>query len=323
MTLERGNLAPPRKMAILLERSASKLSVRFFQAARGRRAVNQGLNRILPSPSLRQMKNIAPKASPPWPLCRHTSRLLIGVAATLLLAMPLGACKKVEDSDADRPETARAYPPASRPVSDLAGNQWSTETARDKRGEAEEIMKAAGLQPGMTVADIGAGEGYYTVRLAEKVGKKGRVLAQDIDRAAIDRLAERVNRESLDNVSIKLGAPDDPRLPEKSFDRIFLVHMYHEVREPYAFLSRLRPALAGSSGPHGAGEVIVVDVNRDVRQHGIPPKQLFCEFEAVGYKLVGFMERPELGGYFARFRATGPTIAPGKIQPCPYQPNGQ
>jgi len=323
VTLERGNLAPPRKMAILLERSASKLSVRFFQAARGRRAVNQGLNRILPSPSLRQMKNIAPKASPPWPLCRHTSRLLIGVAATLLLAMPLGACKKVEDSDADRPETARAYPPASRPVSDLAGNQWSTETARDKRGEAEEIMKAAGLQPGMTVADIGAGEGYYTVRLAEKVGKKGRVLAQDIDRAAIDRLAERVNRESLDNVSIKLGAPDDPRLPEKSFDRIFLVHMYHEVREPYAFLSRLRPALAGSSGPHGAGEVIVVDVNRDVRQHGIPPKQLFCEFEAVGYKLVGFMERPELGGYFARFRATGPTIAPGKIQPCPYQPNGQ
>ena len=237
----------------------------------------------------------------------------------MLLTTPLGACKKVEENDADRPETALAYPPASRPVSELAGNQWSTETARDKRGEAEQIMKAAGLQPGMTVADIGAGEGYYTVRLAEKVGKKGRVLAQDIDRAAINRLAERVNRESLDNVSIKLGAPDDPRLPENSFDRIFLVHMYHEVREPYAFLSRLRPALADQSGPHGAGEVIVVDVNRDVSQHGIPPKQLFCEFEAVGYELVGFMERPELGGYFARFRAKGPEIPPGRISPCPYR----
>jgi hypothetical protein len=56
-----------------------------------------------------------------------------------------------------------------------------------------------------------------------------------------------------------------------------------------------------------------------VSQHGIPPKQLFCEFEAVGYELVGFMERPELGGYFARFRASGPAISPGKILPCVYQ----
>ena len=265
------------------------------------------------------MKNIVLNPARLLPPCRKISRLVAGLTTALLLTAPLGACKKVEDNDADRPETARAYPPASRPVSALAGNQWSTETARDKRGEAEEIMKAAGLEPGMTVADIGAGEGYYTVRLAEKVGTNGRVLAQDIDEGAINRLAERVNRESLDNVSIKLGAPDDPRLPENSFDRIFLVHMYHEVREPYAFLARLRPALLDKSGPHGAGEVIVVDVNRDVSQHGIPPKQLFCEFEAVGYELVGFMERPELGGYFARFRAKGPEIPPGQIRPCPYR----
>jgi len=216
----------------------------------------------------------------------------------------------METDDDSRAETARAYPPASRPVSKLAGNQWSTETARDKRGEADEIMKAAGLKPGM-MADIGAGEGYYTVRLAEKVGKDGRVLAQDIDEGAIDRLAERVNRDALDNVSIKLGDGDDPRLPENSFDRIFMVHMYHEVREPYAFLSRLRPALLNETG-----EVIVVDVNRDFAEHGIPPKQLFCEFEAVGYELIGFMERPELGGYFARFRAKGEAVLPGKIKPC-------
>ncbi len=265
------------------------------------------------------MKNSAAKPTRLLPAILSPARLVAGLSALLLLTAPLGACKRIDDADPDRPETARAYPPASRPVSELAGNQWSTETARDKRGEAEEIMKAAGLEPGMTVADIGAGEGYYTVRLAEKVGAAGRVLAQDIDEAAINRLAERVNRESLDNVSIKLGAPDDPNLPENSFDRIFLVHMYHEVREPYAFLSRLRPALLDKSGPNGAGEVIVVDVNRDVTQHGIPPKQLFCEFEAVGYELVGFMERPELGGYFARFRVKGPAISPGKIMPCPYQ----
>ena len=176
------------------------------ESTAGRSACKQGLNRAVRSPSLSPMRNIAARAALP------PARLIAGLAALALLTTPLSACKRVNGSDADRAETARAYPPASRPVSDLAGNQWSTETARDKRGEAEEIMKAAGLQPGMTVADIGAGEGYYTVRLAEKVGKKGRVLAQDIDRAAIDRLAERVNRESLDNVSIKLGAADDPRL---------------------------------------------------------------------------------------------------------------
>ena len=93
-------------------------------------------------------------------------------------------------------------------------------------------MNLAKITPGMTVADIGAGEGYYTVRLATRVGEKGRVLAQDIDASAVRRLGSRVERERLDNVSIKLGAPDDPRLPATSFDRIFLVHMYHEVAEP-------------------------------------------------------------------------------------------
>lgn len=238
--------------------------------------------------------------------------------AAMVVTAPLAGCKRIPDEDANRPETALAYPPASRPVSDLAGNQWSTETARDKRGEAEEIMKAAGLKPGMTVADIGAGEGYYTVRLAERVGEEGRVLAQDIDEDVIKRLADRVARDELNNVSIKLGAPDDPRLPADSFDRIFLVHMYHEVREPYAFLSRLRPSIRRDEdgGTYDGGEVIVVDVDRPFAQHGIPPKQLFCEFEAVGYQLIGYMERPELGGYFARFRPVGKAPLPGKIKPC-------
>lgn len=242
----------------------------------------------------------------------------LSALAALAIAVPVAGCKRIPDEDANRPETALAYPPASRPVSELAGNAWSTETARDKRGEAEEIMKAAGLAPGMTVADIGAGEGYYTVRLAERVGEDGRVLAQDIDEDAIKRLAERVARDELDNVSIKLGAPDDPRLPVDSFDRIFLVHMYHEVREPYAFLSRLRPSIRRDQdgGSYDGGEVIVVDVDRPFAEHGISPKQLFCEFEAVGYQLIGYMERPELGGYFARFRPVGKSPLPGKIVPC-------
>jgi ubiquinone/menaquinone biosynthesis C-methylase UbiE len=164
--------------------------------------------------------------------------------------------------------------------------------------------------PGMTVADIGAGEGYYTVRLAARVGPQGRVLAQDIVPAVRDKLAERVNREALDNVSVKLGEPADPKLPENSFDRIFLMHMYHEVTQPYEFLWRLRPSL------RPGGLVAVVDMNRSTALHGTPPALLRCEFEAVGYRQVYQQPMPRVGGYLAMFEARGPRPEPEAIRVC-------
>jgi SAM-dependent methyltransferase len=233
---------------------------------------------------------------------RNFLLLLTGVAA-------LGSCKPAE-TESDRLESSKEFPKPFRPVSQAGDTQFSTETARDEAGEAKFVMDWAGIQPGTTVADIGAGEGYYTIRLAERVGEKGRVLAQDINRGALDRLGERVNRERLDNVAIKEGALDDPRLPENSFDRVFMVHMYHEVGEPYAFLWRLRPALAKG------GQVIVVDRDQPTDQHGIPPKLLFCEFEAVGYRMTGFSEQLNLGGYMARFELGQQPAAPGAIKTC-------
>jgi ubiquinone/menaquinone biosynthesis C-methylase UbiE len=222
----------------------------------------------------------------------------------------LGACRPAVDDD--RPETSREFPRAYRPVSDL-GSASSTEEQRDNRNEATTVMDLAGVREGMTVADIGAGEGYYTVRLAERVGARGRVLAQDIDREALDRLGQRVLRERLDNVSVRLGTPDDPKLPENSFDRIFMVHMYHEIQEPYAFLWRMRPAL------REGGQVIVVDVDRPTDEHGIAPQLLFCEFAAVGFRLVEFVRKPELAGYYAQFEAVGSRPEPHQINPCGEQ----
>jgi ubiquinone/menaquinone biosynthesis C-methylase UbiE len=226
-----------------------------------------------------------------------------------MLALSAAACGRT-DADADRPETSRDFPRAYRPVSALGNDSVATEEVRDDRREATTVMDLAAIEPGMTVADIGAGEGYYTVRLAERVGADGRVLAQDIDEGAVQRLGQRVERERLDNVSIKLGAPDDPRLPVNSFDRVFLVHMYHEVSEPYPFLWRLRPAL------RKGGRVIVVDVDRPTDQHGIPPQLLFCEFSRVGFRLVGFERKPELQGYYAQFEAQGKRPTPEEIEPC-------
>ena len=225
----------------------------------------------------------------------------------LFVALALGACQASEK----RAETALQFPAAHRPVSQLGANSVSTEEARDDRNEANTVMDLAKIRPGTTVADIGAGDGYYTIRLAERVGAQGKVLAQDIDRAALERLGQRVEREKLDNVSIKPGAPDDPRLPANSFDRVFMVHMYHEVAEPYAFLWRMSAALKKG------GKVIVVDRDRPTDQHGIPPLLLQCEFEAVGFRLVEFVRKPEILGYYAQFeKDAGARPAAGAILPC-------
>jgi ubiquinone/menaquinone biosynthesis C-methylase UbiE len=238
-----------------------------------------------------------------------TLRNLLHTALAAALALTMIACKPV-GQDGDRLESSRPFPRPFRPVSKAEGTQFSTEAARDEAGEANSVMDWAGIKPGFTVADIGAGEGYYTIRLAKRVGAHGRVLAQDINGGALQRLGERVERDRLNNVSIKPGAIDDPRLPTNSFDRIFMVHMYHEVTEPYAFLWRLRPAL------RVGGQVIVVDRDQPTDQHGIPPKLLFCEFAALGYKLVSFAQRPEVGGYFARFEAIGQRPDPAAIEAC-------
>jgi SAM-dependent methyltransferase len=222
--------------------------------------------------------------------------------SVLLIATALAAC---------RPEPQRPrFPEADRPVAAIVSDRFSTEDARDRLGEAEEVMAFAGVKPGMWVADIGAGEGYYTVRLSPIVGAKGRVLAQDIVPVTRDRLAQRVDRDKLDNVSVRLGLPDNPRLPAASFDRIFLVHMYHEVTAPYAFLWHLRAGLRRD------GEIIVVDADRPVRQHGMPRAQLACEFAALGLKQVRIATLSGTTDYAAAFRIAGPRPEPGSIKSC-------
>jgi len=234
--------------------------------------------------------------------------LLAALAAGSIVL--LGGCDALSPASPKRPDSAAAFPAPDRPVVQVVSNQFSTEDDRDERGEAKVVMDLADIRPGMTVADIGAGEGYYTVRLAERVGADGRVLAQDISRDALDRLGRRVERERLENISIKLGGTDDPQLPADSFDRIFLVHMYHEVTEPYAFLWNMWPALGAG------GQIVVVESDSRVGSHGLPHTLLFCEFEAVGYVLVEYTERPDIKGYFARFQRGPARAEPASIKPC-------
>jgi ubiquinone/menaquinone biosynthesis C-methylase UbiE len=225
------------------------------------------------------------------------------IRASVLALLLLAACKeKTEESPFPRPK---------RPVSPITSASYSNEDARDSVREAETVMDLADLGAGMYVADIGAGEGYYTVRLAPLVGRRGRVLAEDIVPATRDALANRVTREDLHNVAVKLGKPDDPLLPDGSFDRIFMIHMYHEIERPSEFLWNLRADLK----PHG--RVVVVDADRPTDRHGTPPRLLICEFAAIGYQLTRFERLQDSESYFAQFEPNAPRPEPKDIPVCP------
>jgi len=223
-------------------------------------------------------------------------------AAVLSVLFSLASCRQ---------ETQRQnFPSPQRPVAPIVADSFSTEDARDRTGEATRVIELADVRPGMWVADVGAGEGYYSVRLSPVVGREGRVLAEDIVPEVRDRLADRVQRENLDNVAVTLGTPDDPKLPAGSLDRVFMVHMYHEVASPYALLWHVRAALKPG------GSIVVVDANRPSSRHGMPPELLRCEFAAVGLRMQRFQPLENGDSYFATFEASGSRPSPDAIKPC-------
>jgi ubiquinone/menaquinone biosynthesis C-methylase UbiE len=206
-------------------------------------------------------------------------------------------------------EPAR-FPPVDRPVAPIISPAYSTEAERDRHGEAERVMNRLGVTPGMRVADIGAGDGYYTVRLAQRLGRGATIYAEDVSQPYLDRLAARITHEGVVGVTLVRGTPADPRLPEQSVDLAILAHMYHEIEHPYEFLYRLHAALAPS------GRVAIIDNDKATREHGTPPVRLRCELAAVGYPQIDFVSLAPADGYLAVFARPEVLPRPEAIQPC-------
>jgi predicted methyltransferase len=204
---------------------------------------------------------------------------------------------------------ADQFPRPARPVADIVTDTWSQEHIRDDAGEATTVMRLLGVKAGQTIADIGAGSGYYTVRLAEVVGPKGRVIGQDIMPLYLRGLAERVRKTGWRNITLALGDPHDPRLPPQSLDIALMVHMYHEIEQPYGLLWNLRASLKPG------GIIGIVDADRPTQRHGTPPKLLRCELAAVGYRQTGFHPL-QPGQYLAIFVLDAPPASPAAIRPC-------
>ncbi|MBV9377429.1 MAG: class I SAM-dependent methyltransferase [Alphaproteobacteria bacterium] len=205
---------------------------------------------------------------------------------------------------------ASAFPAPARRVAGIVTDTWRDEQSRDQAGEAERVVRLLGVKPGLDVADIGAGSGYYTVRLARRVGPQGHVYAEDVVPDYLDRLARRVSSEGLaGSVTIVRGEPHDPRLPAGSVDLALLVHMYHEVTQPYGLLWNLRPALRPGA------RVAVIDARKETASHGTPPDLLRCELAAVGYRQTAFYDLQE-NTYLAVFAPGDRPASPETIRPC-------
>ena len=232
---------------------------------------------------------------------------------TLLLLTVLAACSKPAPEGASARTVVRdkaGFPLPDRPVAGIVSPIWSSGPDRDAADESGQLIRGLDIEPGMAVADIGAGSGYHTLRLSPAVGPSGVVYAEDIVESYISGLRREAEGRGLKNVRIVVGSPSDPKLPAGGIDRAILVHMYHEIENPYALLWNL----AGAMKP--GGKVGVIDLDRPTQSHGAPPALVKCEFEAVGYRQIseGAMEGGV--GYLAIFAAPTARPKPADIKPC-------
>src|SRR6516164_9770781 len=188
-----------------------------------------------------------------------------------------------------------AFPNPDRPVANIVSPIWHNEKERDNAGEPRQLVRLLGIKSGMTVADIGAGSGYYVVRLSPIVGPHGRIIAEDVVPEYLRNLRSRVRALGLQNVVISLGEPHDPRLPADSLDIAILVHMYHEIVQPYGLLYNLVPALKPGA------RVGIIDAYAPTPEHGTPSSLLQCELAAVGYREISLDRLSGSDAYLAIF----------------------
>jgi SAM-dependent methyltransferase len=169
---------------------------------------------------------------------------------------------------------------------------------REDRLQINRVMDILKIAPGSSVADIGAGSGWFTVRAAARVGARGEVYAVDINPEAIAYIQKRIAKQSLGNVRTILGKSDDPLLPAGKIDAVLLLKTYHEVAEPVALLKNLRASLAPNA------RVGIIDRKGNGEDHGVAEKIVVAEAQEAGYEVLERYDfvKPDGMDYFLVFQ---------------------
>jgi len=194
---------------------------------------------------------------------------------------------------------AQTPAPPSHPTSTPYTGDLSIfeEPGREKRLQIDRVMDLLQLKPGSTVADIGAGSGWISVRAARRVGANGRVIAEDINAKAVAYIQQRAQREHLANIVPVLGTPDDPKLTPNSLDAALMLKVYHEIAHPPLVLANLRAALKPGA------RFGIIDRNGNGADHGLKESIVRDEVEHAGFRQVARYDFTKADGqdYFLIF----------------------
>jgi predicted methyltransferase len=152
--------------------------------------------------------------------------------------------------------------------------------ARDQKLQVDRVMDTLGLHAGSSIADIGAGGGWFSVRAARRVGATGHVFAEDINPTAVDAIRARAIKENLLNIEPYLGTPDDPKLPPASLDAALMLRVYHEVAHPPLLLASLLVSMKPGA------RLAVIDHPGRGDDHGINPDVVIAEVQRSGFHFV-------------------------------------
>ena len=190
---------------------------------------------------------------------------------------------------------------APRPTSTPYAGDLSIfeEPGRDEKLQISRVMDILHITPGKTVADIGAGGGWFTVRAARRVGEGGHVYGEDINPAAAKAIDQRAAKERLPQVRAVLGTPDDPKLPPKAVNAVLLLKVYHEIADPVSFMQRLRESLAPDA------RIGIIDRSGNGTDHGLKQSILEREMSRAGYREIEHYDFTKADGqdYFLVFVA--------------------
>ena len=211
--------------------------------------------------------------------------VLAAVFVGLLAAGPWQRLSAQQESSPDSDRPRQIAPAMSWVYAD-----WLTRPEREREEQPDRLVNALDIRPGATVVDLGAGVGYFTWRLARKVGRAGKVIAVDIQQEMLDMLAANLRERGIENVEMVLATPREPRLPESATDLVLLVDVYHELAHPALTLAHIRRSLKP------AGRLVVVEYRKE--QPGVPIHPLHkmsvaevrSEIEPAGFDLVEVLE---------------------------------
>ena len=219
---------------------------------------------------------------------RHPARPILRWSAWAFTLVLLGIACAPLPADGKDAQTGKRKPAN---VMGFEGAAWLEREGRDKEERPDLVLQAMELKPGMTVAEIGAGTGYFSRRIAKAVGPTGKVYAVDIQPEMLDLLKKYAAREGIANIVSVLGGETDPKLPWGGVDRILLVDVYHEFQKPEPMLARIRESLA----PGGTVILIEYRAEGDSASHILPAhrmsvEQVLSEWNAAGFELANQIE---------------------------------